>query len=58
MAKAKRRANGEGTVRPLDDGRWEARILITDPVTGEKRRPTFSNKSKKVVQEWLNKLKA
>ena len=33
---AKRRANGEGSLRKRKDGRWEGRYTAgTDPVTGK-----------------------
>lgn len=58
MAKPAKRAYGEGGIRQMEDGRWEARIRITDPMTGERKPKTFSRKTKKEVVEWLNDIKA
>ncbi len=36
-----KRANGEGTVRQREGGRWEARLVYTDPNTGQTKRASF-----------------
>ncbi|WP_037351054.1 tyrosine-type recombinase/integrase [Anaeroarcus burkinensis] len=56
--KIKKRSNGEGCIRLLDDGRWEARIRVLDPVSGLSKIKTFSRKTQKEVTEWLNEIKA
>ncbi|ALA06673.1 integrase [Mycobacterium phage OBUpride] len=45
-----RRGNREGTYRHRPDGRWEARLLYDDPVTGERRRASFYGKTKTAVR--------
>lgn len=36
-----KRANGEGTVRQREGGRWEARLVYTDPNTVQTKRASF-----------------
>ena len=53
---AKRRANGEGSIRKRKDGRWEGRYTAgRDPVTG---RTTYKNVLGKTQAEVKAKLKS
>jgi integrase len=45
-----KRANGEGTVRQRPNGRWEGRIVYTDPVSGVSRRQSFYGATAKAVR--------
>lgn len=55
--KRKKRANGEGCIRKLPDGRWEARITDGYTIEGKQHWQTFSNKKQSIVVDWLNKYK-
>lgn len=55
--KKKKRANGEGCIRQLSDGRWEARITDGYLPNGKQHWKTFSSKKQSVVIEKLNKFK-
>lgn len=59
MEKRKRnkRANGEGCIRQLSDGRWEARITDGYKPNGQQHFKTFSSKKQSVVVDKLNKFK-
>ena len=53
---AKRRANGEGSIRKRADGRWEGRYTVGyDPETGKQK---FKNVLGKTQTEVKEKLKA
>ena len=53
---AKRRANGEGSIRKRKDGRWEGRYTAgRDPVTG---KAIYKNVLGKTQAEVKEKLKA
>lgn len=58
MAKAKKRANGEGCIRKLPYGSWEARISFMDSVTGKYLTKTFTRKSQAEVKKWLVEMRA
>ena len=45
----KRRKNGEGSIRELDNGSWEARIMIGRQPDGKKKMKTFTRKTCKDV---------
>ena len=55
--KVRKRSNGEGTIVPKANGSWEARILITDPITGESKIRTRCRKTKAEVKAWLDDIK-
>ena len=48
-----KRSNGEGSIRLRADGRWEASLMVTDPVTGKRRRLSWYGKTKTAVREKL-----
>ena len=49
---AKRRANGEGSLRKRKDGRWEGRYTAgTDPVTGKAISKNVLGKTQAEVKE-------
>ena len=50
----KRRANGDGTLRKRDDGRWEGRIVIGTKKNGQTLYKGFTNKSQKEVLSQMN----
>ena len=52
--KRKKRANGEGTIRKLKDGRWEARITDGYTLYGKQHFKTFSRKTQGEVKKWLD----
>ena len=53
---AKRRANGEGSLRKRKDGRWEGRYTAgTDPVTGKAIVKNVLGKTQAEVKEKLKK---
>lgn len=56
--KRKKRANGEGTIRKLKDGRWEARITNGYNEKGKQHFVTHSSKKQSDVIKWLNEYKA
>ena len=56
--KRKKRANGEGTIRQLSDGRWEARISDGYTAKGKQHWKTHSSKKQSDVIKWLNDYKA
>lgn len=55
--KRKKRANGEGCIRKLSDGRWEDRITDGYTANGKQHFKTFSAKKQSEVIEKLNKYK-
>lgn len=55
--KRKKRANGEGTIRKLKDGRWEARITVGYTPEGRQKFKTHSAKIQGEVIRWLNEFK-
>ncbi len=55
--KRKKRANGEGCIRKLPDGRWEARITDGYTSNGKQHFKTFSAKTQAKVIERLNEFK-
>ena len=54
MKKGKR-SNGEGTIRQLPDGRWEARFMIG---RGNDGRPKYKYLSAKTQRELRSRIKA
>ena len=48
---AKKRSNGEGTIRQRDSGRWECTIMIGYQEDGRRKRKTFYGKTKTEVQK-------
>lgn len=47
---AKRRANGEGTIRQRKNGSWELAVMVGfDKITGKKKVKTFCGKTRKEV---------
>lgn len=55
--KRKKRANGEGCIRKLKDGRWEARITIGYYPNGKQKFKVFSRDTQGEVVRWLNEYK-
>lgn len=55
--KRNKRANGEGCIRQLPDGRWEARITDGYTPEGKQHWKTFSSKKQSVVIQKLNDYK-
>lgn len=52
--KAKKNAQGAGTIRKRSDGRWEARYTVGfDPVTGKQKQKSIYGKTQKEVRERL-----
>jgi len=45
-----RRANGEGNIRRHHRGGWEARIFVTDPLTGERKRESLYGPTQAAVR--------
>ncbi|MBP2657175.1 MAG: Phage integrase [Firmicutes bacterium] len=57
--KVTKRGNGEGTISRRKDGRWEGRLTIDfDHQNGKSIRRTFYGKTRKEVQEKMEKVKA
>ena len=52
MAKRKRRANGEGTVFRVKDGRWGAALWVTYP-SGHRKRQCFYSRDRTKCLNWL-----
>ncbi len=53
---AKRRGNGEGSITKRKDGRWQGYVTIGyDPETGKAKKKYFYGKTRKEVQEQVNK---
>ena len=51
---AKRRGNGEGSIRKRSDGRWEGRYSVgSDPVTGKALSRNVLSKTQAEVREKL-----
>lgn len=50
----KKRGNGEGCIRQLSNGYWEARIMIGYTSEGKKRYKTFSRKQRSEVAKLLS----
>lgn len=52
--KAKKNAQGAGTIRKRSDGRWEARYTVGfDPVTGKQKQKSIYGKTQREVREQL-----
>ena len=52
--KAKKNAQGAGTIRKRPDGRWEARYTVGfDPMTGKQKQKSIYGKTQKEVRERL-----
>ena len=52
--KAKKNAQGAGTIRKRSDGRWEARYTVGfDPVTGKQKQKSIYGKTQREVRERL-----
>lgn len=52
--KAKKNAQGAGTIRKRSDGRWEARYTVGfDPVTGKQKQKSIYGKTQREVWERL-----
>ena len=58
MGKAKKRGNGEGCIRLLKNGYWEARITVGYDINGKQKFKTFTSKKRAVVSEKLDKFKS
>jgi len=57
--KVTKRGNGEGTISQRNDGRWEGKLTIDyNHQTGKSIRKTFYGKTRKEVQEKMEKVKA
>jgi len=54
--KTKHRGHQEGSINKRKDGRWSARIQITDPITGERKRPEVYGKTRAEVKDKLTKM--
>ena len=54
----KRRKNGDGSIRELKNGSWEARIMIGRQPDGKKKMKTFTRKTCKEALKALNDFKA
>ena len=52
--KAKKRGNGEGTINQLENGSWEARIMIGYNERGKAKFKTFQAKQRGIVVKKLN----
>ena len=51
---ARKRANGEGSIRKRSNGTWEARIMLgVDPKTGKKISKSLYGKTQKEVRDKL-----
>jgi integrase len=48
-----KRHNGEGSVRQRPNGRWEARLAFTDPITGDSTRESFYGATAKEARAML-----
>ena len=48
---AKRRANGEGSIRRRNNGRWEGQFMIGRKTDGRREIRSFSGKTRKEVVE-------
>ena len=56
---AKKRANGEGSIRKRSDGRWEARYTLgIDPKTGKQIQKSVYGKTQKEVRQKLTAITA
>lgn len=55
-AKRPRRARGDGSIYPTDDGRWRAAAIYTDPDTGARRRKTVSAATRDAVKARLREV--
>ncbi len=53
--KTKKRANGEGSIYQRSNGTWVAQITIGRDSEGRPKRTSFSGKTRKEVQEKVNK---
>ena len=54
---AKKRANGEGTIRKRPDGLWEARVVVgTDPITGKIKRKSIYGKTQSEVRKKMTEV--
>ena len=54
---AKRRANGEGSIRKRKDGRWEGRYTAGhDPDTGKQIFKNVTSRSKRKTQDGFGEL--
>ncbi len=52
--KAKKNAQGAGTIRKRSDGRWEARYTVGfDPATGKQKQKSIYGRTQKEVRERL-----
>ncbi len=53
-----RRANGEGSIAQIRDGRWRARLRYEDPITGFSDRAELHGRTRADALDKLNALKA
>ena len=53
MAKSNRRANGEGSIFPLKDGRYKAQLQVSKSFDGKRKFITKTFKTKREASEWL-----
>ncbi len=57
LRKAKKNAQGAGTIRKRSDGRWEARYTIGfDPVTGKQKQKSIYGKTQREARERLTEI--
>lgn len=56
--KAGKRGHGEGTIYQRPDGRWTAQVTFGHDAEGKPKRVTFYGKTRKEVQEKLDKTRA
>lgn len=55
---AGKRGHGEGTIYKRKDGRWEGKLTIGYDTEGKPKRKTFYGKTRREVQEKMDKVKA
>lgn len=56
---AKKRVNGEGTIRKRKNGTWECRVTVcVDPETGKQSQKSFYGRTQKEVKAKLEELLA
>lgn len=53
MAKSNCRANGEGSIFPLKDGRYKAQLQVSKSFDGKRKFITKTFKTKREASEWL-----
>lgn len=57
MAKARKNANGAGTIRKRQDGRWEGRATVSyDEITGKQIQKSVYGKTQREAREKMSKI--